>query len=83
MGYALNYQGYFGYVDTQFIRIIDKLSLLFDENEKSLKLNRKGHEAILGHHNFASELKNDMFFGGVKKYEFQFSKIENKLIKTV
>ena len=82
LGYALNYQGYFGYGDIQFIRIIEKLSLFFEEDEKSLKLNRKGHEAILGHHNFASALKSDMFFGGIEKYNFQFSKTENKLIKT-
>lgn len=83
LGYALNYQGYFGYGDTQFTRIIEKLSLFYDEDGKSLKLNRKGHEAIMGHHNFASELKSDMYFGGIKKYDFQFSKTQNKLIKTV
>jgi hypothetical protein len=82
LGYALNYQGYYGYGDTQFIRIIDKLSRFFKEDENGLTLNRKGHEAILGHHNFAFELKSDMIFGGVKKYDFQFSISQNKLIKT-
>jgi hypothetical protein len=82
LGYALNYQGYFGYGDTQFTRIIEKLSCFIDEDENGLKLNRNGHEAILGHHNVASELKSNMFFGGVKKYDFQFSKTQNKLIKT-
>lgn len=82
LGYALNYQGYFGYGDIQFTRIIEKLSLFFDENDTGLKLNRTGHEAILGHHNFASNLKSDMFFGGVKKYDFLFNKTQNELIKT-
>lgn len=82
LGYALNYQGYYGYGDTQFIRIIDKLSRFFKEDQNGLTLNRNGHEAILGHHNFAFELKSDMIFGGVKKYDFQFSISENKLIKT-
>ncbi|MGJ8592905.1 MAG: DUF1835 domain-containing protein [Aquaticitalea sp.] len=83
LGYALNYQGYFGYGDIQFNRIIEKLSRFFDENEKSIKLNRSGHEAILGHHNFSSELKSHMYFGGIKKYDFHFSMTQNKLIKTV
>jgi hypothetical protein len=83
LGYALNYQGYFGYGDLQFTRIIEKLSMFFDEDEKGIQLNRKGHEAILGHHNFANDLKSHMYFGGIKKYDFQFSKSQNKLIKTI
>lgn len=82
LGYALNYQGYYGYGDIQLDRIIRKLSIFFDETENSLTLNRKGHEAILGQHTFAPILKSKMLFGGIKKYDFQFSKIENKLIKT-
>lgn len=83
LGYALNYQGYYGYGDIQLNRIINKLALFFDETKGSIKLNRKGHEAILGHHSVASELKSTMLFGGIKKYDFQFSKSQNKLIKTV
>lgn len=81
LGYALNYQGYYGYGDIQLERIIQKLSVFFDTHENSLKLNRKGHEAILGQHCFASELNSEMVFGGVKKYDFYFNKTENKLIK--
>ena len=83
LGYALNYQGYYGYSDLQISRIIEKLSIFFDRNENSIILNRKGHEAILGHHNFASELDNKMVFGGVHKFDFQFNKKLNKLVKTV
>ncbi|MEZ4792816.1 MAG: DUF1835 domain-containing protein [Gelidibacter sp.] len=83
LGYALNYQGYYGYGDTQLNRIINKLSLFFETHQNNLKLNRKGHEAVLGQHNFVSELHSNMRFGGIKKYDFQFSKTQNKLIKTV
>ena len=83
LGYALNYQGYYGYSDLQISRIIEKLSIFFHRNENSIILNRKGHEAILGHHNFASELDNKMVFGGVHKFDFQFNKKLNKLVKTV
>lgn len=83
LGYSLNYQGYYGYGDTQLRRIIDKLSLFFDETEDGLLLNRKGHEALLRQHNFASEINNNMIYGGVRRLDFQFSEEQNKLIKTV
>jgi hypothetical protein len=83
LGYALNYQGYYGFGDTQLMRLIDKLSLFYDITLKGLVLNRKGHEALLNQHNFASELNNDMQYGGVNRLEYQFSKEQNKLIKTV
>lgn len=83
LGYALNYQGYYGYGDLQVNRIINKLSLFFEEKDNEIKLNRKGHEALLKQHNFALEIDNEMVFGGVNKFEFQFNKKENKLIKTI
>lgn len=83
LGYALNYQGYYGYGDLQISRIMEKLSIFFNEENNLIKLNRKGHEAILSQHNFALEIDNSMVFGGVNKFEFQFNKKENKLIKTV
>ena len=83
LGYALNYQGYYGYGDMQISRIIENLSIFFIEEEHSIELNRKGHEASLGQYNFSQELDSKMVFGGVNKFEFQFSKKENKLIKTI
>lgn len=83
LGYALNYQGYYGYGDIQFKRIINMLSLFISSNEKGLSLNRKGHEALLGQYNFAAEINNNIVFGGVNKLDFQFNTQENKLIKTI
>ncbi|HMC01606.1 MAG TPA: DUF1835 domain-containing protein [Flavobacteriaceae bacterium] len=83
LGYALNYQGYYGFGDIQLDRIIDKLSIFFTQTEDSIKLNRKGHEALIGHHNFSSEVNNNMKFGGINKLDFQFNKDQNKLIKTI
>ena len=83
LGYAINYQGYYGYSDIQFNRIINKLSLFITYDEKGLSLNRKGHEALLGQHNFAHEMNNNIIFGGVHKLDFQFNKQQNKLIKTI
>ncbi|WP_240640281.1 DUF1835 domain-containing protein [Mangrovimonas spongiae] len=82
LGYVLNYQGYYGYGDLQIERLIDNLSIFFKETKDSIALNRKGHEALLGQHNFALELNNNIYYGGINRLEYQFSKTENKLIKT-
>ena len=82
LGYALNYQGYYGFGDIQLMRMIEKLSIFFDENQEGITLNRKGHEALLGQYNFSTELNNNMPFGGVNKFDFHFNEDQNKLIKT-
>tara|TARA_R110002049_G_scaffold87533_1_gene221863 strand:- start:12151 stop:12528 length:378 start_codon:yes stop_codon:yes gene_type:complete len=83
LGYALNFQGYYGFGDLQFIRMIEQLSVFFSETENSIKLNRKGHEALLGHHNVSAEISCNMVFGGVDKADFKFSKRLNKLVETI
>ncbi|WP_353779976.1 DUF1835 domain-containing protein [Winogradskyella sp. 3972H.M.0a.05] len=83
LGYILNYQGYYGYGDLQLDRIINKVSIFFDENEGAITLNRKGHEALLSHYNVTSEVNNNLYYGGIQRLDYQFSKSENKLIKTV
>ncbi len=83
LGYVLNYQGYYGYGDIQVLRMIEKLSMFFEKVEGKLVLNRKGHEALLGQHNFALEINNDIKFGGVNRLDFLFNKHENKLVKTI
>lgn len=82
LGYALNYQGFYGYGDLQLERIINYLSPFYTVEENGITLNRKGHETLLGQRNAAKEFDNNMVFGGVKKLAFQFSKTENKLIKS-
>ncbi|MCF1191766.1 DUF1835 domain-containing protein [Mangrovimonas sp. AS39] len=82
LGYILNYQGYYGYGDLQFHRIIENLKIFFDETETRIKLNRKGHVALLRQTNFSSEVNNNIDYGGVNRLDFQFSTKENKLIKT-
>ena len=83
LGYALNYQGYYGFGDIQFERIISNLSLFYDEFDDRIKLNRKGHEALINQHNFANELNNNIDYGGVNRLDYQFNIEENKLVKTI
>lgn len=83
LGYALNYQGYYGFGDVQLSRIIDKLSIFYVEEKDKITLKREGHEALIAQHNFAVEIGDNMPFGGVNRLDFQFSKEKNRLIKTV
>ncbi|WP_339626954.1 DUF1835 domain-containing protein [uncultured Winogradskyella sp.] len=83
LGYCLNYQGYYGYSDMQIRRKIKELHFFFTKTKEGIVLNRKGYEALLKQHNFASEVNNNMTFGGVNRLDFQFSEDQNKLIKTV
>lgn len=83
LGYALNYQGYYGFGDIQFERLINNLTIFFNETGDNLTLNRKGHEALINQHNFASEINNNIDYGGVNRLNFQFNTDENKLIKTI
>ncbi|MCA0132789.1 DUF1835 domain-containing protein [Winogradskyella alexanderae] len=83
LGYSLNYQGFYGYGDLQLKRMIDNLSIFFEETENGITLNRKGHEALLRRYNYAQEVNNTMSYGGVNRLEYQFSVEQNKLIKTI
>ncbi|OUS00946.1 DUF1835 domain-containing protein [Flavobacteriales bacterium 33_180_T64] len=83
VGYTLHYQGYYGYGDLQLERAIDLLSIFFTEEEGALQLNRKGHLALEHQHNYQSEMKNTIYFGGVSSLDYKFDKKQNKLIKTI
>ncbi|WP_299116784.1 DUF1835 domain-containing protein [uncultured Winogradskyella sp.] len=83
LGYCLNYQGYYGFGDIQFQRMVNKLTDFFKATDKKLILTRKGHEALLGEHNLATEINNNIIYGGISRLDYQFSTTENKLIKTV
>ncbi len=81
LGYALTYQGYYGYGDTQIERMIKKLMLFINDEGTLLKLNEKGVMALELKQNFSKELSNNMVFGGVERLGFQFDDSLNKLLK--
>lgn len=82
LGYILNFQGYYGFGDLQINRMIDVLEIFYEEHDGLLVLNEKGLEAVNRERNFSEDIKSPLVFGGVKKLDFQFSKTENKLIKS-
>lgn len=83
LGYALNYQGFYGFGDMQLKRMIDQLSLFYTVESDSIKLNRNGHEALLRKQNFSKKINDQIIFGGANKGHFQFNIQENKLVNTV
>jgi hypothetical protein len=82
MGYILNYQGYYGFGDIQIFRLINLLQMFYTEEDNKITLNRKGHIALIGNHNFSFEINNNLTFGGVNRLDFSYDSQTNKLIKT-
>ncbi|GGZ69162.1 DUF1835 domain-containing protein [Algibacter mikhailovii] len=83
LGYALNYQGYYGFGDMQINRIIQKLSLFYTEDEQEIALNQKGYDALSRQYNFSKEINDSMQYGGVNVEHYNFDKEKNKLVKVI
>ncbi len=81
LGYALQYQGYYGYSDTQMQRLLDKLGIFYREDGEKIILSEKGRLALNGKKNFYQELKNDEYFGGAKMYDFLYESESHRLLK--
>lgn len=72
IGYILQYQGYYGFGDLQIKNIIHKLARFFTTNGEQLQLTEDGKSIILQTANFYKEVKDGTFFGGTKKYDYQY-----------
>jgi hypothetical protein len=82
LGYALNYQGYYGYSDLQFERIFDNLKAFIEETETGLRLNTLGGNVLNAKDNAMKYTKNSIPYGSILRSDFWFDKTENKLIKS-
>ncbi|HET8752902.1 MAG TPA: DUF1835 domain-containing protein, partial [Salinimicrobium sp.] len=58
LGYALKYQGYYGYGDRQMQRVMEKTKIFYLETSKEIKLNESGKNALFGTKNFYQQLKD-------------------------
>ena len=83
LGYLLNYQGYYGYGDTQLKRIIQNMSMFYSVGEDEVKLNSFGKNALKSEKNLSAVVHDNLTYGGVNKLDYQYSRKENKLIKPV
>ena len=81
LGYSLEYQGYYGYIDIQLQRVINKLQLFYEVKEDKIELTPEGNEALNASRNFYRVLKNDEFLGGVKMYDFLYDSESHKILK--
>jgi hypothetical protein len=81
LGYSLEYQGYYGYIDIQIHRVINKLQVFYEVKEQKIELTPEGNEALNATRNFYRLLKNDEFLGGVKMYDYLYDSESHKILK--
>lgn len=81
LGYALKYQGYYGYVDIQMQRVIDKLRPFYTVTDNNVQLNSDGEKALESSKNYYQIMKDDEFYGGVRKYDFLYDPENHDLLK--
>ncbi|GGG41125.1 hypothetical protein GCM10011344_47490 [Dokdonia pacifica] len=80
-GYVLNYQGYYGYGDTQISKMIKRLHSYYEHKEGVLVVNQKGENAIKGEQMPAPGLHKECYFGGVSKYAYTYNKDSHQITK--
>jgi hypothetical protein len=80
-GYALDRQGYYGYGDTQLLKMISSLQPFFGERDGRLQLNETGINVLHQKINVVHIMENSVKFGGSKKYGWCYHSQQNKLIK--
>ncbi|MBW2960778.1 DUF1835 domain-containing protein [Mesonia aestuariivivens] len=81
LGYSLEYQGYYGYGDEQMLRIINNLKAFIYFDNKKFALTEEGKMALNKSQNFYQELKDNLYYGGAKKYDFLYDDESHHLLK--
>ncbi|GAA4278958.1 DUF1835 domain-containing protein [Aquimarina mytili] len=81
MGYALEYQGYYGYGDMQMKRVLARLFQFLDQTKDRLQLSERGKLALAHKKNFYNTQKLDWHYGGVKKYDYLYNDETHTLLK--
>ncbi|KAB5491731.1 MULTISPECIES: DUF1835 domain-containing protein [Flagellimonas] len=81
MGQLLSDQGYYGFGDTQYERIITSLKPLFN-SFNPVKLTKKGKEVLENKSNYYSQIRdNQLYLGGSLKYNFLYNTDTNRILK--
>jgi hypothetical protein len=74
-------QGYYGYGDTQFERIITSLKPLFT-SYSPVRLSKKGKDIVEGKTSFYSQIRdNESYLGGALKYNFLYNEESGRILK--
>lgn len=81
MGELLSDQGYYGFGDSQYERIITSLKPLFN-SFNPVKLTKKGKEVLENKANYYSQIRdNQLYLGGSLKYNFLYNTDTNRILK--
>jgi len=81
MGDLLTDQGFYGFGDTQYDRMISSLKPLFSSFDP-VKLTKKGLNVLKQESNYYSELRdNQMYLGGSLKYNFLYNTDTDRILK--
>ncbi len=77
----LSNQGYYGYGDSQFERIITSMKPLFT-SFNPVRLSRKGKAILEGKTSYYSQIRdNESYLGGALKYNFLFNDESGRILK--
>ncbi len=81
LGQILRNQGFYGFGDTQYDRLIHNLKPLFS-SLNPVRLSAKGKAVLAKNHNFYSEMRKEEFYlGGALKYGFLYNTENHKILK--
>ncbi|PWL38835.1 DUF1835 domain-containing protein [Flagellimonas aquimarina] len=77
----LSNQGYYGFGDSQYDRMISSLKPLFG-SFNPVKLTRKGKEILANKSNYYSQIRdNQLYLGGSLKYNFLYNSSTDRILK--
>ncbi|MER3373117.1 MAG: DUF1835 domain-containing protein [Allomuricauda sp.] len=81
LGNLLTDQGFYGFGDSQYERIITSLKPLFG-SFNPVKLTKKGKEVLENKNNYYSQIRdNQLYLGGSLKYNFLYNTDTNRILK--
>ncbi|WP_036385113.1 DUF1835 domain-containing protein [Muricauda sp. MAR_2010_75] len=81
LGSLLTDQGFYGFGDSQYERIITSLKPLFG-SFNPVKLTKKGMEVLENKNNYYSQIRdNQLYLGGSLKYNFLYNTDTNRILK--
>lgn len=81
IGQVLRNQGWYGYGDSQYQRMLTNLRPLF-QSYSPAKLTQKGKQVLENRTSFYSELRNpESYLGGALKYNFLYNTEANRILK--
>ncbi len=81
LGSILQNQGYYGFGDSQYQRVINNLRPLFT-GFNPVRLSKKGKDILSGNTSYYSELRDEtVYLGGALKYNYLYNTASDRILK--